>query len=128
VFRTAAFADDTAVLLLELAVAERPAVERHEGPPVHVGEHAEHFYDTYADDDVYGPFIEGDRYVVERERAVTSAVDLLDSDALFDVALGAHVESALESEYDLLVGDEVATLADSFGTELARYLDPTPRN
>ncbi len=128
VFRTAAFADDTAVLLLELAVAERPTVERHEGPPVHVGEHAERFYDAYAEDDVYGPFIEGDRYVVERERAVTSAADLLDSDALFDVALGAHVESALESEYDLLVGDEVATLADSFGTALARYLDPTPRN
>ncbi|WP_436903203.1 CCA tRNA nucleotidyltransferase [Halovenus halobia] len=129
VLRAAAFADDgTAVLLLELAVAERPAVERHEGPPVHVGEHAERFYDAYADDDVYGPFIEGDRYVVERERAVTSAVDLLDSDALFDVALGAHVESALQSEYDLLVGEDVATLADSFGTELARYLDPTPRN
>ena len=130
VFRTAGFADDdTAVLLLELAVAERPAVERHEGPPVHVGEHAERFYEAYADDDaVYGPFVDGDRYVVERERAVTSAVDLLDSDALFDVALGTHVESALKSDYDLLVGESVAELADSFGTELTRYLDPTPRN
>ena len=126
-FRTAAFADDTAVLLFELAVAERPAVERHEGPPVHVGEHAERFYEAYADGDACGPFIDGDRYVVERERSVTSAVELLDSDALFDVALGAHVETALESGYDLLVGEEVTELADSFGEELARYLDPTPR-
>jgi tRNA nucleotidyltransferase (CCA-adding enzyme) len=127
VFRTAAFADDTAVLFFELAVAERPAVERHEGPPVHVGEHAARFYDAYADGDAYGPFIDGDRYVVERERSVTSAVALLDSDALFDVALGAHVETALESGYDLLVDEDVATLADSFGEEFARYLDPSPR-
>ena len=34
---------------------------------------------------------------------------------------------ALEDSYDLLVADEVATLADSFGEQLARYLAPTPR-
>jgi len=128
VFRTAAFAaDGVAVLLFELAVAERPAVERHEGPPVHVREHAEQFYDAYEDRDAYGPFVDGERYVVEREREFTSAVGFLESDAIFDVALGVHVESALEDGYDLLVADEVATLADSFGEQLARYLAPTPR-
>ncbi|MXR52782.1 CCA tRNA nucleotidyltransferase [Halovenus sp. WSH3] len=127
VFRTDAFAGSEAVLLFELSVAERPAVERHEGPPVHVREHADRFYDAYAEGNAYGPFIDGDRYVVERERSFSSAVDFLDSDALFDVALGAHVESALESGYELLVGDDIGVLAEQFGTELARYLDPTPR-
>jgi tRNA nucleotidyltransferase (CCA-adding enzyme) len=129
VLRSDAFAQEggDATLLCELAVAERPRVERHEGPPLGVREHAEGFYETYADSDAFGPFVDGDRYVVERDREYTTAADFLDSDAILDVALGAHVETALEDGYDLLVGDEVATLADTFGEELARFLDPTVR-
>jgi len=127
VLRSAAWADETAVLLVELEVAARPAVERHEGPPVHVREHAEGFYGTYADDpDVYGPFVDGDRYVVERERTFETAAGFLHSDAVLDVALGARIGDALSGSYDVLVGDEVADLAGEFDTELARYLDPEP--
>ncbi|MEF8900137.1 MAG: CCA tRNA nucleotidyltransferase [Halovenus sp.] len=118
--------DRTAALLVELGVAERPRIERHEGPPVHVREHARSFYETYAESDAYGPFIEGDRYVVERERDFRTAGAFLGSDAVFDVALGVDIETALAAGYDVLVGDEVATLAGQFGGELARYLDPTP--
>ena len=114
------------VLFVETSVAELPAVARHEGPPVHVGEHAASFYEAYADDEsVYGPFVEDDRYVVERERDHRTPEALLGSDALFDVALGAHVETALGNEYELLVGEEVATLADRFGVELRVYFEPT---
>ena len=143
VFRSDAFAEDRggendagdadgdggdAVLLFELAVAERPRVERHDGPPVGVREHAERFYEAYADDQSsFGPFIDSDRYVVEREREYATATEFLDSDAIFDVALGAHVETALADGYDLLVGDDVATLADTFGEDLARFLDPSVR-
>ncbi|MFB6083556.1 MAG: CCA tRNA nucleotidyltransferase [Halorientalis sp.] len=142
VFRSAAFADDRAVLFVELAVAERPAVERHEGPPVHVRDHAEGFYDKYADAGTaadgdepatdgtagppYGPFVDDDRYVVEREREFTTAREFLASDALFSVALGTHVESGLGDGYEVLVDDGVAALADDFGTELARYFSPKP--
>jgi tRNA nucleotidyltransferase (CCA-adding enzyme) len=128
VFRSAAFAAETSVLLFELAVAERPRIERHEGPPVAVREHAGRFYDAYADeDDVFGPFIDDDRYVVERDRGFVTAAAVLDSDALLNVALGAHVQTALESDYDVLVGDDVATLADEFGEALAGYLSPGSR-
>jgi len=127
VLRSAAFADDSAVLLVELAVARRPAVERHEGPPVHAREHATNFCGAYADDpDVYGPFLDGDRYVVEREREFETAREFLTSDALLDVALGAHVETRLRESYEVLVGDEVGELADEFGADLAAYLDPRP--
>ncbi len=115
-----------AVLFVELSVAERPAVERHEGPPVHVREHAEGFYGKYADGDAYGPFVDGDRYVVEREREFRTARAFLESDALLEVGLGADVADALADGYDLPVGDEVADLAGDFGTELARYFDPRP--
>ncbi len=127
VFRSDVFAtEETAVCFFELAVAERPRVERHEGPPVHVREHASGFYQQYADGDEYGPFLDGDRYVVERERTFITAADLLDSDALFEMALGAHVESALETGYEVLVGEEISSLASSFGAELAAYFEPEP--
>ncbi|WP_254279780.1 CCA tRNA nucleotidyltransferase [Haloarcula marina] len=143
VFRSAAFATDggsgtgdgsqnandagTAVLLVELAVAERPAIERHEGPPVHVREHATGFYEAYADDpDVSGPYVDGDRYVVERPREFRTAVEFLQSDALYDVRLGPHVESALETGHEILVGVEIAALAELVGVELADYFDPKP--
>ncbi|MBX0287214.1 CCA tRNA nucleotidyltransferase [Halomicroarcula sp. F28] len=119
--------DDTAVLLVELSVAERPAVERHEGPPVHVREHATGFYETYADDpDVAGPYIDGDRYVVERPREFRTAEAFLESDAVLNVRLGPHVESALEAGYEVLVGTDIATLADTFGVDLATYFEPNP--
>jgi tRNA nucleotidyltransferase (CCA-adding enzyme) len=118
---------DDAAFLLELAVSRLPAIERHEGPPVHVREHAAGFYETYADDpDVTGPYIAGDRYVVERTREYETAAEFLDSDALFDVSLGPHIESALESGYHTLVGTDIATLSQPFGTELADYFDPNP--
>ncbi|QLH79591.1 CCA tRNA nucleotidyltransferase [Halosimplex rubrum] len=134
VLRAAAWAEETVVLFAELEVAERPAVERHEGPPVGVRDHAEGFYDAYADevaapDDgpgTYGPFLDGDRYVVERPREFRTAVGLLESDAVFDVALGARVEAAMDEEYAVLSGDDVGALAGEFGVELARYLDPRP--
>ncbi|WP_123536209.1 CCA tRNA nucleotidyltransferase [Halosimplex salinum] len=131
VLRAAAWADETVALLAELEVAERPTVERHEGPPVHVRGHSEGFYEAYADDDpesdgTYGPFLDGDRYVVERPRAFETAVGLLESDALFDVALGAQIEAALEGDYEVLAGEAVSELAEEFGVELARYLAPRP--
>ena len=127
VLRRAMFAAERGVLLVELAVAERPRVERHLGPPVHVREHAERFLASYADaGDVYGPFVDGDRYVVERERAFATAVDYLESDALFDARLGPAVDDALRGSGELLVGEAVAALADEFGTELAAYFDPSP--
>ncbi len=126
VFRGTTAADETALLFIELAVAERPTVEHHRGPPIHVRSHAEGFYDAYADEETYGPFIVEDRYVTERRREFTTARGFVESDRLFDVGLGAHVETALNEEYDVLVGEEVTELLPEFGVELAAYFDPRP--
>jgi tRNA nucleotidyltransferase (CCA-adding enzyme) len=127
VLRTEAVADDHAVLLFEVESATLPAVERHEGPPVHVRSHAEGFFGAYVDDEeAYGPFIDGDRYVVERPREWTVARAFLESDAVFDVALGKHVESVLEEGYEVITGAEVATLAEEFGVALRTYFEPRP--
>jgi len=126
VLRADAFAHGTAVLFAELAVAERPRIERHEGPPVHVREHAERFHDAYEETDAYGPFVDGDRYVVERDREFRSARAFLDGDALLDLALGVRVEDSLESGYEVLVGEDIVELCPEFGVELARYFSPKP--
>ena len=143
--RAATFADDRAVLFVALAPRRLPRIERHEGPPVHVREHAEGFYGTYDADDgsegsgrdasdgddadrgaTYGPFVDGDRYVVERERAFADAAAFLRSEELFGVGLGARVETQLRNDYEVLVGEAVAKLAPEFGRALAGYFDPRP--
>jgi tRNA nucleotidyltransferase (CCA-adding enzyme) len=113
-------------LLLELAVAERPAVERHAGPPVHLAGHASSFRQRYADDpECVGPFIDGDRYVVERPREFTTAAAFLRSDALADAGLGADCRDPLVAG-EVLTGEAVAGLADRFGRQLRDYVDPRP--
>jgi tRNA nucleotidyltransferase (CCA-adding enzyme) len=124
--RAATFADDSAVLFIECEVTDRPAIERHEGPPVYVGEHASEFYEKYADSDAYGPFIDDDRYVVERPREFTTARSFLESETIFSVALGVTIEEVLREGYEVLVGQETTALAEEFSAELARYFDPEP--
>lgn len=126
VLRQAAFADERSVLLFELEVYERPAVQRHLGPPVAARDHADRFLSAYSDSDVYGPFIDGDRYIVERDRSFTEAAAVLRSPAVFDARLGPAVEAALDSGYEVLVAEEIGTLAREFGVDLARYFEPKP--
>lgn len=126
VLRQSVFADTRAVLLFELAVPTRPRVTRHLGPPVAVRKHAETFYDTYADEDAYGPFIDGNRYVVERAREFDTARAFLESDALFETRLGPAIEAALREDATILEGQEVTELADAFGVAFARYFAPSP--
>ena len=117
---------DRAALYAELEVTERPAVERHDGPPVAVRSHAESFHASYAaDPETYGPFVDGDRYIVEREREFTTVREYLASDAARDVALGARVEPAF-GDRDVLVGEAVATLAPAFGRPLREFYEPRP--
>ncbi|SEH37445.1 tRNA adenylyltransferase [Halopenitus malekzadehii] len=125
--------DDTAdhvraVVLVEPLHDSLPAVATHRGPPVAVREHAEGFYDAYAEDGdpyTYGPFLDGDRYVVERERTVTSAARFLAEGDLSDVGLGAQLTEAIAGR-EVLVGTDVASLADGFGTQLRSYFEPRP--
>ena len=117
-----------AVLLFELESRIVPAIQRHEGPPVGVRNHAESFYTKYADESVYGPFIDGNRYVVERYRDHTDAVDYISTDGITDAALGATVGRVLTTNRTVLVDEELLTLLEkpAFGRALTRYFDPRP--
>lgn len=124
--RSTVVADETAAVLLDCQVAALPAMEIHEGPPVHVRDHAEGFWQRYVDDPtVYGPSLEGDRYVVEREREVRTVQDWLASDALFGAGLGTQLEPAIREDRTVLVGTELSTLLPEFGSQLRTFLEPS---
>ncbi len=127
VLRSASFAHETAVWYFELTVDRLPAVARHVGPPVHVAEHAAAFLDRYEDtEEVYGPFIADDRYVVERPRTPRDAASFLRSDAVLDAGLGKDIRRVFDDSYDVLVGTEVTGLIPEFGCELAGFYEPRP--
>ncbi len=120
------FVADESVLFVECAVSKLSATARHEGPPVGVREHAEQFYEAYDTGEETGPFIDEDgRYVVERRRSERTPSELIEAE-LFEISLGAHIESALEENYTILADSEVAELAEQFGVELAAYFEPEP--
>lgn len=123
--RAQRFANDTCVLLVECAVKRIAGIERHIGPPLDVRSHAENFFETYHEQSVTGPFIEGHRYIIEQPREHLTPSSHVEA-TLFDLSLGPHVKSALETDYELLSGDEIGRLATEFGTELADYFHPVP--
>ena len=115
----------TAALFVELETSRLPAIRRHEGPPVSVRSHAEGFAQAYADGDAYGPYLDGDRYVVERAREYRDAEAFVRSADLFGIALGTDIEAALDDGYEVMRGAATAALADQFPTQLADYFDPS---
>lgn len=122
---TNAVTEDRSLLLFEFEVSTRPAIERHEGPPVHLQPHAKNFYTEYNDDpDVYGPFIDDDRYVVERPREFTDPVTWLRSESIFDVKHGNGIKQALENNYKIYVADDLIDLLPQFEAALGAYYDP----
>lgn len=123
--RTSTFAGDRCVLLLETNVDRQSKVERHEGPPVDVRSHAEEFRDKYADDqEVTGPYVEGGRYVVERPRRHPSVESYLESDDVYDLALGRQIENEIRDGYTVYVDGDCGELLDEFGAEFGRHLHP----
>lgn len=124
VIRSTAFADEDAVVLIEANVARQSKVEKHQGPPVHVREHAEAFRDEYSDADVTGPYVEDGRYVVERPRRHSTIPEFLRSDDVLDVGLGRQIEDEIEDGYRVLVDDGCLSLLDDFAEEIGEHLHP----
>ena len=96
----------------------------HHGPPLSSHIHASTFLDKYIKTDVYGPFLEGDHYVVEKFRDFNDVVSLLNSDLIFTARIGPDIESALRDHYRVLSKSELLSLTDDFGIYLQKYFNP----
>ena len=101
-------ADGRCILLFELLVTELPPVKNHMGPQVWDADHADRFLEKYAEEGVFtGPFIEDDRYYVEKARRHTSAEELLASPSPLKLSLGKHVKKEMERGWNLRVGPDI---------------------
>ncbi len=114
---------ESSMLIFELLVDTLPPLRRHTGPPLSVGPNAGKFQKTYlpvSDEILAGPYIEGDRYIVEIKRTYQKAGDLLVSPDLFSIALGKHVKQELKKSYQVLTGDEI--LINGFEAFISGFL------
>jgi tRNA nucleotidyltransferase (CCA-adding enzyme) len=81
IIRSLSWSDEKSlnVILLELELDELPSARRHLGPPVSRSTESASFLGRHlgSKDTVSGPWLEGERWVVEKRRAFPSATGLL---------------------------------------------------
>ena len=105
-----------AVFLFEFAVAALPRVSRHEGPPVWV-KNAQAFLDKWQRNPktIAGPFIQGERWVVDVARDVTTAPGLVKA-TWRKLSLGKDLDKAARRSLRLRFGADAlrAAYADAW--------------
>jgi tRNA nucleotidyltransferase (CCA-adding enzyme) len=101
-----------AVFLFEVISLELPSPFLHEGPSVYMKSEVGRFLQKHLDSPkvTVGPWIRGTRWVVELEREVTRAEDLL-RHKLGEARLGAEIEGAAKKKKLIELGTSVLKLA-----------------
>jgi tRNA nucleotidyltransferase (CCA-adding enzyme) len=101
------------VFVFELEQRVLPSVRRHLGPPLEREKECEDFLAKYVHNGnvVSGPYIEHGRWVVELQRRLTDAVDLLNQklkEGGRNMGVAELVSQAFREEFRILVNSEVA--------------------
>lgn len=96
------------LLLLELETGELPPVRKHVGPPTWL-RHAEAFQAKWegSPQRVAGPYIDGDRLVVDVEREEPRAAQALEK-RLPGLSLGKNLDRGVKEGYQVMEGEEIA--------------------
>lgn len=128
VIRSASWSDERTlnVLLFELETKELPGARRHNGPPVSRVAESSAFLAKHLGkrETLSGPWIEGDRWVVEKRREEVSALRFLRSalrDGGVSVGVASLLASAFRKRVRVLENEELAALIRS-STEFARFM------
>jgi tRNA nucleotidyltransferase (CCA-adding enzyme) len=99
--------DTECMLLFELLVDRLPPVKKHMGPQIWDLANTARFMEKYVDEVFSGPYIEGERYYVEKERKHTSVDEILRSKSPLKLSLGKHVKQVMEEGWRLVRDDEI---------------------
>jgi tRNA nucleotidyltransferase (CCA-adding enzyme) len=120
-------------ILVETDGGTLPVVKTHQGPPVWKEADSRSFLDRHisARDTVRGPRVEGDRWLVEKKRQVTTARDLLQRairDKTYGLALPKQLEEAFPRTARVLRGRGVLALLgkNGFDKVLWEFLEAKP--
>lgn len=111
------------VLLFELEELSLPPLEKHYGPPVY-SDHDVRFLKKYLENAIAGPYVEGDKWVVIRERKTRSVEEAL-TRILATQNIGEHITRSLRKGFEVYVGPQVARASscESYRRHLAEWLE-----
>jgi tRNA nucleotidyltransferase (CCA-adding enzyme) len=136
VIRSAAWSDEKTlnVLLFELEAEQLPNSRRHEGPPVSRLSESSAFISKHSCDDstVAGPWIEDERWVVQKKRTTVSARPLLASTLRSggaDVGVASLPARSFKKKVRILENDAIGQLIstnDEFAKFMRTYLSGRP--
>lgn len=136
IIRSVAWSDEKSmnVILLELDQGILPQARRHHGPPISRLRESSSFLEKHAHNanTVSGPWIEGDRWVIQQRRAVVSAPSLLKSALRSgggNIGVAALPAKAFRKRLRILENEQIGALVNSnreFGKAMAIYLSGRP--
>ena len=110
-------------------------MKRHLGPPLRKREDCEKFLQKHAgaESKVSEPRVEGERWIVDKQRRYTDVVELLKEklrDGGANVGLAEYVSKAVSESLKVMVNDEALNLysgSPEFAKFLTEYLEGKPR-
>jgi len=115
VLRTASWSDEKKcnVIVLEVEMKRLSPIMRHFGPPVSRVTESERFLEKYvrAPEAVSGPYVEGDRWVVEKKRRHMDAASLIRmslSDGGKTIGVANRIMPALRKNFRVFVNEQIA--------------------
>ena len=126
---------DLNALLFEVENGELPKVKKHLGPPINKKTECDNFLKKHVSskETVSGPYIEGDRWIVEIKRKQNDIVKLLHEklrDGGRQAGVAESVSSTIKKASRIKINRQIVTLYSSnpeFAAFLSDYLDAKPR-
>jgi tRNA nucleotidyltransferase (CCA-adding enzyme) len=134
-YRSALWTDETreSTILIEIDRITLPEVRLQRGPPVSKSEDSMSFLEKHlrARDTVRGPRVEGDRWIVERKRGITSIRNLVKAASLEEahvLAIPKQLSESFRRSVKVLQNREVLSMLErkGFDKSLWEFLEAKP--
>jgi tRNA nucleotidyltransferase (CCA-adding enzyme) len=110
VYNRAVWADENAIVLLELESAKLPLVRKHTGPNVWAKDFALSFKEKYNNSRTFSNiFIHNGKYMVEIPRKYSIARKLVESE-LLKCGLGKHLALSIKKEFHVIENEELLNI------------------
>jgi tRNA nucleotidyltransferase (CCA-adding enzyme) len=112
VYNSAVWADENAIILLELEYAKLPPLKKHKGPNVWAKDFASSFKEKYNNSKTFSNiFIQNGKYMVEIPRKYPIARKLVESE-LLKCGLGKHLALSIKKEFQVMENEDLLNITN----------------